>query len=382
MKAIIIGAGIGGLTTAVALEKQGISVEVYEKSSEIKTAGAGLTLWKNALLVLDALGVGQSLREGATSGHDGAIRSASGEILASMQQYDESGVMTAVVHRADLHRLLAEAIQSPIHTGKIFTYYENTENAVIAHFEDGTIAEADVLIAGDGIHSPVRKQMLPDSEPIYSGYTAFRGVVSFDHSRLKGVWGESWGNGLRFGITMLPGNRVYWFCTDNAPENVRYDKKATKAYIQNLYAGWHEPIDDLIAETAEESILHHDISDIAPLSTWQDGSVILLGDAAHAMTPNLGQGACQAIEDAYALAHCLAGNETIAIGLAQYQALRIPRAKQIMQQSRQIGKVGQLENPLLCWLRNRIVKLVPENIRNESIAQVAGYDIKHQLQNL
>lgn len=382
MKAIIIGAGIGGLTTAIALEKQRITVEVYEKSPEIKVAGAGLSLWKNALMVLDTLGVGESLREGAVSGHDGALRSALGEILASMQQYDDSGVMTAVVHRSELHHLLADAMQSPIYTGKVFTHYENTETGVIAHFEDGTIVEADVLIAGDGIHSPVRKQMLPDSEPIYSGYTAFRGVVSFDHARLKGVWGESWGNGLRFGITMLSDNRVYWFCTDNVPANVRYDAIARKQYIQRLYSGWHEPIADLIAETAEDAILHHDIYDIAPLSTWQDGHVILLGDAAHAMTPNLGQGACQAIEDAYALAYCLAGNENIHMGLAQYQALRMPRTKQIMQQSRQIGKVGQLDNPLICWMRNRVVKLVPENIRNQSLHQVAAYDIKDEMSKL
>src|SRR5690606_15009716 len=120
----------------------------------------------------------------------------------------------------------------------------------------------------------------------------------------------------------------------------------------NLYAKWHDPIADLIAETPTEAILHHDVYDIAPLSTWQDKRVILLGDAAHAMTPNLGQGACQAIEDGYALAQCLANHSPIDRALAQYQALRMPRTKQIMQQSRQIGLVGQLENPLICYLRN------------------------------
>ena len=290
MKAIIIGAGIGGLSTAIALEKEGICAEIYEKSSEIKAVGAGLSLWKNALIVLDALGIGQAVRKGAVSGHDGAIRSASGEILTSMQQVDESVVMTAVVHRADLHRLLEDATQSPIHTGKAFIRYEKNENGIRAHFDDGTMAEGDVLIAADGIHSPIRKQMFPGSEPIYAGYTAFRAVIPFEHSGLNGLWGESWGRGLRFGITMLSDNRVYWFCTDNAPAGQFYEASARKQHLQSLYAGWHQPVEVLIAETPASDILHHDVYDIAALAGWQDGHVILSGDAAHAMTPNLGQG--------------------------------------------------------------------------------------------
>jgi len=374
MKAIIIGAGIGGLTTAIALEKQGIDIEIYEKSDAISAVGAGLSLWKNAIFVLEALGLKHELQQHAIAAGEGAIRSHTGDVLASMSQ-EGAEVMTVVVHRADLHEMLHRAIQTPIQLSKTVTHYQNTGNGVIAYFDDGTIAEGDILIAADGIHSPIRQQMFPDAQPIYSGYTAFRAVVDFEHARLKGVWGESWGIGLRFGITLLSGNRVYWFCTDNAPAGQRYQPVEAKQYIEGLYGDWHDPIADLIRATPVSAILHHDIYDLAPLSSWQDGRAVLLGDAAHAMTPNLGQGACQAIEDAYALAHCLANSNTVEQGIADYQAVRLPRAKQIVQQSRQIGRVGQLDNAIICWIRNQAVKLVPSGIRNQGINQVAAYDI-------
>jgi 2-polyprenyl-6-methoxyphenol hydroxylase-like FAD-dependent oxidoreductase len=173
---------------------------------------------------------------------------------------------------------------------------------------------------------------------------------------------------------------VYWFGTENvAPGQYQPTAEALKAHLQALYSGWHEPIPQLIAETSPADILHHDIYDLEPLTTWIDQHVVLLGDAAHAMTPNLGQGACQAIEDAYALAHYLASASSIEAALAYYQLLRLPRAKNIMQQSRQIGAAGQLNNPMLCWVRNQAVRLMPASIRDRSLNTVVNYDVTRAL---
>lgn len=379
MKVLIIGAGIGGLTTAIALEKCGIDVEIYERATQLQAVGAGLTLWSNAIKVFRALGMGDALLKLGMYEGQGAIRTANGDILTSAKINDqnvETAIASIIVHRAELHQLLLQNMHSQIHMGRELTHYSKTTDGVIVYFADGTTATGDVLIAADGIHSAIRGQMKPQSKPIYSGYTAYRGVVSFDHARVGGIWGESWGQGSRFGIAPLAGNRVYWFATENIAEGQRTASAETaKAHLQSLFADWHHPIPQLLAETGASEILHHDIYDIAPLDTWTDDCVVLLGDAAHAMTPNLGQGACQAIEDAYAIAACLASRNGVADALKRYESIRLPRTRSIMGQSHQIGVAGQLENSVLCRLRNLAVKLVPDRIRDRSLNAVIDYDI-------
>ena len=373
MKAIIIGAGIGGLCTAIALQKSGIETVVYERAPELKAVGAGLALWSNALHVLEALGIGDSLRKMSSFNGDGVIRSYQGQILVRNNSTSKDSPIA--VHRADLMNILRQQAGDVIKLGYELVHYQQDSKQVTAYFSNGDSDSADILIGADGIHSNVRAQMHPDSQPKYSGYTVWRSVVDFDHSLMRGKFGETWGHGQRFGIMPISDNRVYWFATDNAPAGKRYSPEATKAHVQNLFAAWHEPIPALLEATQADELLHHDISDIDPLQSWSNGRVVLLGDAAHAMTPNMGQGACQAIEDAYALGVVLS-KKNLSQALSEYQTMRIPRVHQIMSQSRQIGQAGQVENPMLCWLRNQVVKNIPSGIRNRALNAVAEYDIR------
>src|SRR5437588_2256134 len=169
--------------------------------------------------------------------------------------------------------------------------------------------------------------------------------------------GETWGRGRRFGIVPMTAGRVYWFATSNAAEGGRDPHGKTRQALLQLFQGWHEPVEALIAAASENSILRNDIYDIDPLASYVQGRVSLLGDAAHPMTPNLGQGACQAIEDAVVLAACLATANDIKDALQEYDNRRVRRTARVVLQSRLAGDFCQLESPVTCTLRNWMLKL-------------------------
>lgn len=379
MKAIIIGAGIGGLTTALALKQIGIKATIYERASRIQAVGAGLSLWANALRAFDAINIGDAVRSIGVHGHDTAIRAANGRVLSTMATVDLKqrfgDVPLVVVHRAELMDILMNSSHHDIRCGLSFECYEQGENGVTVTFSDGTTDSADILIGADGIHSNVRKQLAPQSTPLYSGYTAWRAVIPFEHKRVQNIWGESWGIGARFGVVPLSDNRVYWFATANRPQGEQLTQAQSKNLLLELFADWHQPVPEVIRETNESLILHNDIFDIDPLESWHDGRVILLGDAVHAMTPNMGQGACQAIEDAIALAKSLTTSTTLEVGISRYASTRQTHTKAIQLQSRRIGQVGQISNATLCWIRNQAMGLMPSSLQVKMLDDVVGYDV-------
>lgn len=378
MKIIIIGAGIGGLTAGIALKHSGHEVEIYERASQSGTVGAGLSLWANAIHAFDQLGIGNQIRQLGVMEGDGGIHDWRGNDLMATDYAGIKALLgdtTVVVHRADLHVLLEETFGGVIHWGQTISHYSENHNKVFAHFEDGRTIQADLLIACDGIHSVIRKQMFPQSRPIYAGYTAYRGVTHFDHSRVGNMWGESWGYGKRFGIAPLSQNRIYWFATYNAPENTIVPQEKRQATLLSKFEGWHHPVTELIGETDPIAILQHDIHELNPLTSWVDGRVALLGDSAHAMTPNLGQGACQAIEDAVVLGRILKGNPDVKSALQQYQSQRISRANGVLKQSRLIGKVGQIENHRVADVRNWVAQHLPNRIAMKNLIDVVSYRV-------
>lgn len=378
MKIIISGAGIGGLTAGIALQQAGHDIEIYERETELRAVGAGLTLWANAIHALDKIGVGDAIREyGAMSG-DGGIHSMTGQgiMVTDTQSIEQQvGTPNIVIHRADLQSILLGNFDGVIHYAKSLSAYQQNSDNVCVQFSDGTQAGCDVLIAADGIHSAIRQQMFPESKPIYAGYTAYRGIVDCDHARVGSMWGESWGYGNRFGIIPLPYDRIYWFATANTPEHQYTPLGIRQQTLLEMFGKWHNPIADLIRNTPEDKILQHGIYAIEPLKSWQDGRVILMGDAAHAMTPNLGQGACQAIEDAVALGQIFQQTTDVNVALSQYQQERLPRANMILKQSQMIGTIGQVENRLLANLRNVAFRYMPKSMREGNLMDVISYRV-------
>ncbi|HEX5690169.1 MAG TPA: FAD-dependent monooxygenase, partial [Roseiflexaceae bacterium] len=207
--------------------------------------------------------------------------------------------------------------------------------------------------------------------PRYAGYTAWRGVAPFDQARLTP--GETFGRGVRFGMAPIANGRAYWYATQNTSEGGRDQPGGRKRALLELFRGAHAPIEDVIAATDETAILRNDIYDREPLEHWSDGRVTLLGDAAHPMTPNLGQGACQALEDAVVLADALQQIGDVGAALRQYEARRIGRTSMLVRQARQVGAVGQWQNPLACRLRDALMKYVVAHVQDRQLKRVAGY---------
>lgn len=232
-----------------------------------------------------------------------------------------------------------------------------------------------MLICADGIHSVVRQHWFPQSKPIYSGYTAWRGVTEFDHARIGTYWGETIGRGVRIGITPLPNSRIYWYATQNTLANAFKSEHNHQAYLQNLFGAWDDPISSIIQATPNEAILNNDIYDIDPITEWVRGNVALLGDSAHAMTPNMGQGGCMAIEDAVVLGKCLREHNNIEQGVLAYQALRVPRANQVQKMSRMLGKVMTNKNMVVCTIRNILWRINPLAVQMRMLPTIIGYQV-------
>lgn len=373
MTITIIGGGIGGLATAVALHRIGIDAHVYERSEQLRETGAGLSLWRNALLALDAIGLGDACRAHSLPYPGAALRRWDGRVLVSPAEKELKaliGEVGLVMHRAALLRLLSDAAGSDrIHLGKTCVAVDANGDKVTARFSDGSAATADALIGADGLHSVVRRAVLGDDPPTYSGYTAWRGVTSFDHSRLAA--GESWGSGQRFGQVQMANSEVYWFATKNAPAGET--SSSEKETVLNLFRQWHAPIPDLVAATPTAAVLRNDIYDRPPARTWTRGRITLLGDAAHPMTPNLGQGGCQALEDAVVLARALTASSNVADAWHMYERARMTRTAFVTTASRRVGALGQWSNPAAIALRNRVIALFG-GLQVRQIVSLVSYD--------
>src|SRR5579884_3885297 len=374
MRALVSGGGIGGLVTAIALRRQGMDVVVAERSADLRAEGAGLTLWINAMKALRRVGVADAVAAVGEPALDGDVTTAGGKTLTrtlARELVARYGEMVVAVHRADLQRGLLEAAgDGVVRAGVEVVDFEQDAEGVNVRFADGSEERAEVLIGADGLRSAVRRRLHPESVPRYAGYTAWRGVNSFTGD-VAAI--ESWGRGERFGLVPLGHGNLYWFATANAPEHSQAPG-GNRAELLRRFGRWHAPVPAVIEQTPESAILRNDIYDIKPLSTWSNGRVTLLGDAAHAMTPNLGQGACQAIEDAVVLADCLAHDRDAIEALRAYERARIPRTAMIIERSRRLGQVGQLQNPVATWLRDTLMAALPPRSQLRQIAPIVGYD--------
>lgn len=358
MRIAIIGAGIGGLVAAAGLHADGHEVAVYERRATPQAVGAGLTLFGNAFAALDALGLGEAVREISTDAA-GRLRSGqrqpSGRWLLTLPPSEAPSVRS--LHRSDLHRALVDQLPgATIRRGQEGIVSSTGAPVVVVA---GCEERYDLVIAADGLRSDARRRWGLDGGLRYAGYTAWRGVTT-SRGHLADEAGETWGAGQRFGIVPLPDRRVYWFATRSvAPGKDDADPHAT---LRTLFGQWHHPIGELIEATAPGSILRHDIYDLAgfPASFIRHRGA-LLGDAAHAMTPDLGQGAGQAIEDAATLVTLLRGSrvQDLDTVLGRYDRLRRARTRGIWRRSRTMGRIAQSSGRTATRLRDAALRAVP-----------------------
>jgi 2-polyprenyl-6-methoxyphenol hydroxylase-like FAD-dependent oxidoreductase len=372
MKIAIIGAGIGGLTTAIALQQKGFEVNIFERSTQILPVGAGIVLAANAIKGLKILGLYEEIRQ---KGHIvSAFNIVDTQLNTLSQVYAEKffqryGLGNLTIARYDLHHILASHLQPNTLTlnKKLIDFTQNAAECSLT-FADGTTQIVDAIIATDGINSHIRQKLLPDSQKRYAGYTCWRaitevGTINCDFTKAF----ECWGAKGRFGFVPIANNRVYWFLCMNTAQNNQTLNEVTTADLQEMLKEYAFPIPQILGATENNKVINNDIIDLKPIKQFAFDKILLAGDAAHATTPNMGQGACQAIEDALILRKLINHHEPIEQVFKAFEKNRIPRTSTIVNRSWYIGKLAQLENPFFIKIRNWMLSHAPENSNNSQL---------------
>lgn len=379
MKVVIVGSGIAGLSVAIALRALGIAVTVYERAPALQDVGAGISLWANAMRALDSLGAGQAVRQRSVRASWCELRTDEGRRVALSERPDSLerrfGLLELVrmVHRADLLAALRSLLpDDTVVCGHECIAVSGWESRPRVRFANGHADSSDAVIGADGIRSVVRTALFGAGEPRYAGYTCWRGISPRPDRIEPGYFGEWWGRARRFGITTLTDDRVYWFAVENAPPAMRVADD--RAHLLDAFRGWAPPVAELIA-TAQSSPIRGDILDRPPSRTWSRGAVVVVGDAAHAATPNLGQGGAMAIEDAVVLARRLAKDDDPATAFDGLVAERRRRTASIVRRSRAFGTIAQLEGRTLCGLRDAALRLILPFSGLAPLARYARFEV-------
>ncbi|MFG1172199.1 FAD-dependent urate hydroxylase HpxO [Erwiniaceae bacterium CAU 1747] len=341
MKALVIGAGIGGLSAAVALQNAGIACEVFEAVREIKPVGAAISIWPNGVKCMHHLGMGEIIE---TWG--GPLRSMAyqdhlrGEVLTRFSLaplISRTGGRPCPVSRAELQREMLDFWgRDRVQFGKRVTRTEENGDGVTVWFTDGTSAHGDFLIAADGTHSALRPYVLGYTpERRYAGYVNWNGLVAIDENLAPAEqWTTFVGEGKRVSLMPVSGGRFYFFFDVPLPAGLAEDRSTLRADLSRYFSGWAAPVQQLIAALDPETTNRIEIHDIEPFDRLVRGKVALLGDAGHSTTPDIGQGGCAAMEDAVVLGAAFRENRDIDSALRQYEAQRCDRVRDLVLKAR------------------------------------------------
>lgn len=357
----IIGAGIAGLTAATMLKKNGYDATIFEASDSVRGIGAGMGLASNAIKAFEYLNLSEAVVSISKPLTDFKICDQKGKPLFSIntERIKKSfGTDNYAVHRTDLHKLLMSKLKADhIFIKKKLVNLTAQKDKVQVYFEDGTAREFDFVIGADGVNSQIRQLLLPDTKPKYAGYWCWRNVVKDPKIDLTYSF-ATWGKRGRFGVTPLNKDRMYWFAcikSDLKDQIKNYKLKELKVRFKD----YDKIIPELLALSKDEDMISGPVLDIDPISKFHFGRILLVGDAAHATTPNMGQGACMAVEDIAVLQDELQKNDFLQ-ACRNFEKRRISRTRYIIKNSRRAGKIAQFENSFSLSIRNALFQNLPD----------------------
>lgn len=368
----VVGAGIAGLATAVALQRCGHRVAVIEERTDT-SSGAGISIWPNALAALDHLGLGDAVRAAGGRVTAGAVRWRDGTWLRrpSGQRIVEAlGEPLVVLQRAALRDILTAALEpQTVTTGVALRELKVGAAGVHLRLSDSTTRDVDAVVGAEGTRSVVARHLNGPLTDRYAGYTAWRGVASI--AIAAELAGETMGPGVEVGHVPLGADRTYWFATERVAEGSSAPQ-GELAYLRAKFASWAEPIPAILASTDPAAVLRNDLYDRATARRWSAGPVVLVGDAAHPMRPHLGQGGCQALEDAAVLGAFVGPGDDLPGAFAGFESFRRPRVTALVRESRLIGRLVNLRPALLSAAASRATTLMPEALVSRHLASIAA----------
>jgi 2-polyprenyl-6-methoxyphenol hydroxylase-like FAD-dependent oxidoreductase len=369
-RAVVVGSGIGGLTAAVALHQRGWQVTVLERAASLEPVGAGIGLAPNSLRALDVIGLGERVRDLAAWQGEGGMRAPSGRWLSrtdSAAAAERFGGPLVMLHRATLVDVLLSALpEGAVRTGAAASLVDAGEPGgrpavVRTNGADGTDGtdddiEADLVVGADGVRSGLRGVLFPQHPgAVYAGFTTWRVVVPAPAEPFSPH--ETWGRGRLWGTQPLKDGRIYAYAAAHAPAGAR-SADGEKAELLRRFGDWHHPVPQILAAADDAQFLRHDVFHLStPLDTFHQGRTVLIGDAAHAMCPTMGQGGNQSIEDGVVLGHHLDPAADLGAGLAAFTADRLPRTTGIVAKSAKIAKLAMLDSAPAAAVRDAVLRL-------------------------
>jgi 2-polyprenyl-6-methoxyphenol hydroxylase-like FAD-dependent oxidoreductase len=360
-RALIVGAGIGGLSAAIALRKAGWDVRIFERAATLRELGFGVGLAPNAMVALAELGVADEVLARSFQPACGEVRRLDGTVLRRAEW--PRGILGGpfvVAMRSDLYGALLDTVGAhTVTAGSRATGFSVREGRATLHLADGTSAEGDLLVGGDGVHSVIRGQLHPaEPPPRPSRIVSVRGGVDGAIEHLGGRDAIYYlGRGVESAFLRASATGIYWFfamAEELLPDGVT-DAAALVAHVAPRFDASFRAITSVTSELRGDGVL----VDRDPLPSWGSGPVTLIGDAAHPMLPQTGQGAAQAIVDAVTLGKMLTGDVEIERALRAYEAERQPKTAALVRQGRRTARIMRVSNPALCYARELVFRAVP-----------------------